>query len=83
MNRVRSVLERRRDQRARLPWRELEAEAARQGVSAADIFFDRAGRVLPVLPAARTNPLPASVSHWAAHPPRSKRSTIEPRSNRV
>jgi hypothetical protein len=30
--------------RAKLPWRELEAEAARQGCSAADIFFDRAGR---------------------------------------
>jgi hypothetical protein len=29
---------------ARLPWRQLEAEAARQGCSAADIFFDRAGR---------------------------------------
>jgi hypothetical protein len=34
---------RHRARRARLPWRQLEAEAARQGVSAADIFFDRAG----------------------------------------
>ncbi len=30
--------------RAHLPWDDLEAEAARQGCSAADIFFDRAGR---------------------------------------
>jgi len=34
----------RRRERATLPWSELEAEAARQGCSAADIFFDRAGR---------------------------------------
>jgi len=33
-----------RCRRARLPWRQLEAEAARQGCSAADIFFDLAGR---------------------------------------
>ncbi len=33
--------------RATLPWTELEAEAARQGCSAADVFFDRAGRVTP------------------------------------
>ena len=26
-----------------LPWHDLEAEAARQGCSPADIFFDRAG----------------------------------------
>lgn len=36
---------RRRRRRAKLPWKELEAEAARQGCSAADVFFDRAGRV--------------------------------------
>jgi hypothetical protein len=29
---------------ARLPWKELEAEARRQGCSPADIFYDRAGR---------------------------------------
>ena len=28
---------------AKLPWHEIEAEAARQGCSPADIFFDRAG----------------------------------------
>jgi hypothetical protein len=33
---------------ARLPWKELESEAVRQGCSAADIFFDWAGRDLPV-----------------------------------
>jgi hypothetical protein len=33
----------RRTRQARLPWDELEAEAARQGCSPADIFFDRAG----------------------------------------
>jgi hypothetical protein len=38
-----------RRRRARLPWAELEAEAARQGCSAADIFFDRAGRPVPGL----------------------------------
>jgi hypothetical protein len=43
---ARSVREDRRRRRAKLPWRELEAEAARQGCSAADIFFDRAGRKL-------------------------------------
>lgn len=41
---LREARERRRLRRAKLPWKELEAEAARQGVSAADIFFDRAGR---------------------------------------
>jgi hypothetical protein len=29
-------------ERARLPWRELEAEARRQGVSVIDVLFDRA-----------------------------------------
>jgi len=43
---VRTARENRRIRRAKLPWRELEAEAARQGVSPADIFFDRAGRKL-------------------------------------
>ena len=32
-----------RARRATLPWHEIEAEAARQGCSPADIFFDRAG----------------------------------------
>ena len=36
--------QRRAARRAKLPWAELEREAARQGCSAADIFFDRAGR---------------------------------------
>jgi hypothetical protein len=36
---------RRQVRRARLPWRDLEAEAARQGCSPADIFFDWAGRL--------------------------------------
>jgi hypothetical protein len=41
------VLEWRAARRATLPWRELEAEAARQGCSPADIFFDRAGHADP------------------------------------
>lgn len=41
---ARSYREDRRIRRAKLPWRELESEAARQGCSPADIFFDRAGR---------------------------------------
>ena len=36
--------EARRIRRTKLPWHELEAEAARQGCGAVDIFFDRAGR---------------------------------------
>jgi hypothetical protein len=43
----RGIIDRWRMRRATLPWRELEAEAARQGCSAADIFFDRAGRAEP------------------------------------
>lgn len=43
-SRVAAVRAHRRVRRARLPWVELEAEAARQGCSPADIFFDRAGR---------------------------------------
>jgi hypothetical protein len=50
MSAVRELLRRaehrRRCQRARLPWEELEAEAARQGCSAADVFFDWAGRTV-------------------------------------
>ena len=41
---LRDLADRRHHQRSLLPWDELEAEAARQGCSAADIFFDRAGR---------------------------------------
>lgn len=48
IERVRSYREERRKRRAKLPWRELEAEAARQGCSPADIFFDRAGRVAAI-----------------------------------
>ena len=39
----RGVVRRWRCRRARLPWRQREAEAARQGCSAADTFFDLAG----------------------------------------
>jgi hypothetical protein len=45
-----TLREERRRRRATLPWAELEAEAARQGCSAADVFFDRAGRPVPGLP---------------------------------
>jgi len=41
---ARSYREDRRVRRAKLPWRELESEAARQGCLPADIFFDRAAR---------------------------------------
>jgi len=40
---LKEVLKRRRARHAALPWDELEAEAARQRCSPADIFFDRAG----------------------------------------
>ena len=30
--------------RARLPWQEIEEEAARQGISVADVIWDRAGK---------------------------------------
>jgi hypothetical protein len=43
---ARAVRDDRRVRRAKLPWHELETEAARQGCSAADIFFDRAGRTV-------------------------------------
>jgi hypothetical protein len=48
---IRVLSERRRRRRPTLPWAELEAEAARQGCSPADIFFDRAGRAKPDFPA--------------------------------
>ena len=53
---ARSYREDRRIRRAKLPWRELESEAARQGCSPADIFFDRAGRSLSALHMADANP---------------------------
>jgi hypothetical protein len=49
---IHALSERRRRRRPTLPWAELEAEAARQGCSPADIFFDRAGRALPEAPTA-------------------------------
>jgi hypothetical protein len=49
---IHALTERRRRRRPTLPWAELEAEAARQGCSPADIFFDRAGRALPDAPTA-------------------------------
>ncbi len=45
-----TILARRRVRRVRLPWADLEAEAARQGCSPADIFFDLAGCSVPDLP---------------------------------
>lgn len=48
-----TLRDQRRRRRATLPWAELEAEAARQGCSAADIFFDRAGRPMPGRPVLR------------------------------
>jgi hypothetical protein len=39
-----------RHRRTSLTWAEPEAEAARQGCSPADIFFDRAGRRVANLP---------------------------------
>ena len=53
---ARSYREDRRVRRAKLPWRELESEAARQGCSPADIFFDRAGRSISNLTIADANP---------------------------
>jgi hypothetical protein len=44
---IHALTMRRRRRRPTLPWAELEAEAARQGCSPADIFFDRAGRAMP------------------------------------
>ena len=49
----------RRRRWAKLPWRELEAEAARQGCSEADIFFDRSGHTAGAL---------ATTSHTACEP---------------
>jgi hypothetical protein len=44
---LKDILDRRRARGAALPWDELEAEAARQHCSPADIFFDRAGLAEP------------------------------------
>jgi hypothetical protein len=52
-----------RDRHAKLPWKELEAKAARQGCSPADIFFDRAGRMtgFPVDPHCGPRAVPGPV----------------------
>jgi hypothetical protein len=55
--------ERRRLSRTTLPWAELEAEATRQGCSAADVFFDLAGRPAPEL-AAFAIALPQEEAQW-------------------
>jgi hypothetical protein len=65
----RTLQERRRRRRATLPWAELEAEATRQGCSAADIFFDRAGRPVPGLPPVKGEP-PAHAARLAPIPAR-------------
>jgi hypothetical protein len=62
---LRALLEQQRRRRARLPWAELEAEAARQGCSPADVFFDRAGRPVAGLPAIAAAP-PAPDPHDAS-----------------
>ncbi len=49
---------RRRARRVTLPWAELEAEAARQDCSPADIFFDLAGHDIPSLPDTPPPPTP-------------------------
>jgi hypothetical protein len=41
--RLQTLFDHRHVRHAKLPWAELEAEADRQGCSAADIFYDRAG----------------------------------------
>jgi len=51
-NGLNGLMNRWRARRAKLPWNELEAEAARQGCSPADIFFDRAGMGDPSVVAA-------------------------------
>jgi hypothetical protein len=64
---IHALSERRRRHRPTLPWAELEAEAARQGCSPADIFFDRVGRARPDSPTAvdaRAAQDPHSASSW-------------------
>jgi hypothetical protein len=63
------ILHRWRMRGASLPWHELEAEAARQGCSPADIFFDRAGRGDPtdVEPAAVPAACVADVDDGESH----------------
>jgi hypothetical protein len=67
-----ALREQRRRRRATLPWTELEAEAARQSCSPADIFFDRAGRPPPDLPIDHTPAAPDP------HLPRGKRQVRAP-----
>ena len=66
MRSIKETLHTLRDQarwrRATLPWAELEAEAARQGCSPADVFFDRAGRPVPGLPSLRNAPTAPDVA---------------------
>jgi hypothetical protein len=76
------ALNRRRAQRATLPWDELEAEAARQRCSPADIFFDRAGLGDPSLvegsvaaPSAPT----AEAGGWQDEGPRVRWRGLDPR----
>ena len=57
-----------RARRAKLPWHELETEAARQGCSPADIFFDRAGAGEPGAAAVTEAPERAPVP-WRGHNP--------------
>jgi len=53
---LQSLQDRRR--RPKLPWAELEAEAARQACSPADIFFDWAGRPASAPPPGGIAPAP-------------------------
>ena len=67
-----SLRESRRIGRAKLPWSELEAEAARQGCSPVDIFFDRAGSVVGLPGAtgaqdAESGPAGLKSPDWAAN----------------
>jgi len=78
-----TMQDRNRRRRARLPWAELEAEAARQGCSPVDIFFDRAGRPVPGLPALRNAPAAASPDRQQIRTPTQRQPTFETRSRRT
>ncbi len=56
---LQSLQDRRR--RPKLPWAELEAEAARQACSPADIFFDWAGRPASAPPPGGIAPAPTLI----------------------
>jgi hypothetical protein len=66
---MRNTLKAFRDRHAKLPWKELEAEAARQRCSPADIFFDRAGRITGVPAHAVSPPVPAADISDRKHEP--------------